>query len=90
MSCYILCFLTLPFSIFFCLKVVNEYEKAVLYRFGRSYEKNAGLHIILPCIDRLIKIDQRIIVFQLEKLQIQTQDFFEFNLDSGNFILVNT
>lgn len=31
----ILMVLTLPFSLFFCFKVVAEYERAVIFRLGR-------------------------------------------------------
>ena len=31
----ILVFFTAPFSFFFCVKVVQEYERAVIFRLGR-------------------------------------------------------
>ena len=32
---YVLCGLTFPFSLMFCLKVVQEYERAVIFRLGK-------------------------------------------------------
>ncbi len=32
---YILVALTVPFSLFLCIKVVQEYERAVIFRLGR-------------------------------------------------------
>ena len=51
---YILVFLTLPISIWGCVKVVQEYERAVIFRLGRLRSggaKGPGLFFILPCID---------------------------------------
>ena len=51
---YILVFLTLPISIWGCVKVVQEYERAVIFRLGRLKSggaKGPGLFFILPCID---------------------------------------
>uniref|UniRef100_A0A0M3JKL4 Podocin (inferred by orthology to a human protein) n=1 Tax=Anisakis simplex TaxID=6269 RepID=A0A0M3JKL4_ANISI len=32
---YIVIILTLPFSLFFCIEMVQEYERAVIFRLGR-------------------------------------------------------
>ena len=67
---YLLVFLTLPFSIWGCIKVikvlvilvsllvflqvVQEYERAVIFRLGRLRSggaKGPGLFFIVPCID---------------------------------------
>ena len=36
---YILCCFTFPFSLMFCLKVVQEYERAVIFRLGKFLKK---------------------------------------------------
>jgi len=49
---YILVFLTLPISIWGCVKVVQEYERAVIFRLGRLRSggaKGPGLFFIIPC-----------------------------------------
>ena len=51
---YILIFITLPISIWGCIKVVQEYERAVIFRLGRLRSggaKGPGLFFIIPCID---------------------------------------
>ena len=51
---YVLVILTLPISIWGCVKVVQEYERAVIFRLGRLKSggaKGPGLFFILPCID---------------------------------------
>ena len=50
----LLVMVTLPFSLCYCVKVVQEYERAVIFRLGRLKKGGAsgpGLFFILPCID---------------------------------------
>lgn len=50
----LLVLITLPFSLCYCVKVVQEYERAVIFRLGRLKKGGAsgpGLFFILPCID---------------------------------------
>ena len=45
---------SLPVSLLFVVKVVQEYERAVIFRLGRLKSggaKGPGLFFILPCID---------------------------------------
>jgi erythrocyte band 7 integral membrane protein len=65
---YLLVVLTFPLSLFYCIKIVNEYERAVLFRLGRILPggaKGPGLFFILPCIDDLVNTDLRTITFDV-------------------------
>jgi len=56
------------FSMCFCFRVINEYERAVIYRLGRSSsesEKGPGLFFVVPCIDNITIIDLRTITFDV-------------------------
>ncbi|CAF3621233.1 unnamed protein product [Rotaria sp. Silwood1] len=60
--CYILCAITFPFSLFLGLKVIKEYERAVILRLGRTITmgiKGPGLLFVLPCVDSINKVDLR-------------------------------
>ena len=49
----ILVVVTLPFSLHHCVKIVLEYERAIIFRLGRLKKGGAsgpGLFFILPCI----------------------------------------
>ncbi len=51
---FLLVLATLPISLCYCVKVVQEYERAVIFRLGRLKKGGAsgpGLFFILPCID---------------------------------------
>ena len=46
---------TLPFSLCVCVKMVQEYERAVIFRLGRLKRGGAvgpGLFFIIPCIGK--------------------------------------
>ena len=51
---WLMVMITLPFSLCVLLKVVQEYERAVIFRLGRLKSggaKGPGLFFIVPCID---------------------------------------
>ena len=52
------------------IKVLNEYERGVVFTFGRyTSVKGPGLIILIPMIQRMVKVDLRVIV-----LDVPTQD----------------
>ena len=59
---WVIIILTFPLSMCFCLKVIKEYERIVIFRLGRLMQGGArgpGMIFILPCIDTYRKIDLR-------------------------------
>ena len=53
---------TMPFSLFFIVKVVQEYERVVIFRLGRLVTGGArgpGVFFVIPCLDVYEKIDMR-------------------------------
>ena len=57
------------------VKVLNEYERAVLFRLGRIRDiKGPGLIIIIPGIDRVVKIDMRTITMDVPPQDVITKD----------------
>jgi len=52
------------------IKVLNEYERGVVFTFGRfTGVKGPGLIILIPLVQRMVKVDLRVIV-----LDVPTQD----------------
>lgn len=52
----LLIIVTLPFSLCVCFKMVQEYERAVIFRLGRIKKGGAvgpGLFFIIPCTDQV-------------------------------------
>merc|ERR1711879_394240 len=71
----ILVAITFPFSLFVCLKIVAEYERAVIFRLGRLVgAKGPGLFFILPCMDEIQRVDLRTVSFDIPPQEILTKD----------------
>ncbi|CAB4025840.1 mechanosensory 2-like [Paramuricea clavata] len=76
---------TFPFSLFFCLKVVAEYERAVIFRLGRITPGGAqgpGIFFVLPCIDVYSKIDLRTVSFDVPPQEVLTKDSVTVTVDA--------
>ena len=61
------------FSLTFPSKqIIQEYERAVIFRMGRLRPgaKGPGLFFLLPCLDEIIVIDQRTISFDVPPQEV--------------------
>ena len=70
---FLLFLATLPLSLFMCVKVVQEYERAVIFRLGRlraGGAKGPGLFFIMPCIDTYKKVDLRTVSFDVPPQEV--------------------
>ena len=53
----------------------QEYQRGVLFRLGRlGATKGPGWYWLIPFVDRVIRVDQRIITYQLETQETITRD----------------
>jgi regulator of protease activity HflC (stomatin/prohibitin superfamily) len=62
--------------LFSAIKVLNEYERAIVFRLGRvlGQPKGPGLIIIIPLVDRFIRIGLRTIVQDVPPQDVITRD----------------
>jgi regulator of protease activity HflC (stomatin/prohibitin superfamily) len=57
------------------IRILNEYERAVIFRLGRIRDvKGPGLIIIIPGIDKVVKIDMRTITMDVPPQDVITKD----------------
>src|SRR4028119_201457 len=58
------------------IKIVNEYERGVIFRLGRVQggPKGPGLFILLPFVDRMVKIDLRTVTMDVPPQDVITRD----------------
>jgi regulator of protease activity HflC (stomatin/prohibitin superfamily) len=58
------------------IKVLNEYERGVIFRLGRvmSRAKGPGLIIIIPIVDRMVKISLRLVAMDVPPQDVITRD----------------
>ena len=62
--------------LFSAIKIVKEYERGVIFRLGRVQggPKGPGLFILLPFVDRMVKIDLRTVTMDVPPQDIITRD----------------
>ena len=64
---------TLPLSLLMAVKVVQEYERAVIFRLGRLLSGGArgpGVFFIIPCVDIYEKIDMRTSTYEIPPQEV--------------------
>jgi regulator of protease activity HflC (stomatin/prohibitin superfamily) len=57
------------------VKILREYERGVIFRFGRlSATKGPGIFLIIPFVDKMIKVDLRTVTMDVPPQDIITRD----------------
>ncbi|MDD2252500.1 MAG: SPFH domain-containing protein [Dehalococcoidales bacterium] len=57
------------------VRVVSEYERGVIFRLGRLIgAKGPGLFFIIPFIDRMVKVDLRVVTMDVPSQDVITKD----------------
>jgi erythrocyte band 7 integral membrane protein len=74
-----------PFSLFLTLKIVQEYERAVIFRLGRlssTLARGPGMCFVLPCIDIMHLVDIRTVSFDVPPQEVLTRDSVTVAVDA--------
>lgn len=75
----------LPFTI----KIVKQYERGVVLRFGRlAGVRDPGFNVIIPFVDRMTKVSLRIVTFVLEPQEVITRDNVTVRVDAVVYFMV--
>ncbi len=76
MSPFIVAIIVLFFIfIFSAIKVLNEYERGVIFRLGRVIAtKGPGLIILIPFIDKMVKVSLRLVTMDVPPQDVITRD----------------
>ncbi|MCX5838299.1 MAG: SPFH domain-containing protein, partial [Deltaproteobacteria bacterium] len=57
------------------IRILNEYERAVIFRLGRVIAtKGPGLIILIPVVDKMVRIDMRTITMDVPPQDVITRD----------------
>lgn len=76
-------FLAFVFFVFSGLRIVQEYERGIVFRLGRVVRNvNAGLNWIFPGIEQLRKVDIRTITVPIERQETITKDSVSVKIDA--------
>ncbi|VDL70368.1 unnamed protein product [Nippostrongylus brasiliensis] len=84
--------MSLPWSLFFCFKVIKEYQRAVIFRLGRLIRggtKGPGLFFVLPCIDTCKIVDLRVLSFDVPPQEILSRDSVTVSVEAVIYFRVS-
>ncbi len=57
------------------VKIVTEFERGVIFRLGRLIgAKGPGLFLIIPFVDRMVKVDLRVVTMDVPSQEVITKD----------------
>ncbi|WP_419781541.1 slipin family protein [Maridesulfovibrio sp.] len=75
MTFFIPVVLLVVFFLITALKVLNEYERGVIFRLGRVIKaKGPGLIILIPIVDRMVRVSLRIMTLDVPNQDVITRD----------------
>jgi regulator of protease activity HflC (stomatin/prohibitin superfamily) len=74
----------------YSIRVVREYQRAVIFRLGRLLgAKGPGLIFLIPIIDRTVIVDLRVVTLDVPKQKIITMDNVTVDVDAVVYLRVN-
>jgi regulator of protease activity HflC (stomatin/prohibitin superfamily) len=57
------------------IRILREYERAVVFRLGRLIgQKGPGIVVLIPLIDRMVRVDLRTVTFEVPPQDVITRD----------------
>jgi regulator of protease activity HflC (stomatin/prohibitin superfamily) len=73
---YLFLIVLVVFFLVSAIKILNEYERGVIFRLGRvlGAPKGPGLIILIPVIDRMVKVSLRTVVLDVPPQDVITRD----------------
>jgi len=76
---FILAVIVLPQA----LRILREYERGVIFRLGKLINaKGPGLIFLIPIVDRMVKMDLRVVTIDVAKQEIMTKDNVPATVDA--------
>ena len=57
------------------IRILNEYERGVIFRLGRVIAaKGPGLIILIPVVDKMVRVSLRLLVLDVDPQDVITRD----------------
>ncbi|MBK5256866.1 MAG: slipin family protein [Vicinamibacteria bacterium] len=76
-------FVLLSFVLPSMFRILREYERGVIFRLGKLVgAKGPGLVILIPFVDRMVKVDLRIVTTDVPKQEMMTRDNVPVSVDA--------
>jgi regulator of protease activity HflC (stomatin/prohibitin superfamily) len=73
------------------VKIAREYERGIIFRLGRLQRaKGPGVILLIPIVDRMIKIDLRVVTLDVPRQEMMTKDNVPVTVDAVVYFRVVT
>lgn len=74
----------------YSIRVIREYQRAVVFRLGRLVgAKGPGIIFLVPIVDRAVIVDLRVVTLNVPKQKIITMDNVTVDVDAVVYLRVN-
>ncbi|HLH56693.1 MAG TPA: slipin family protein [Verrucomicrobiae bacterium] len=65
------------------LRILREYERGVVFRLGKLIgAKGPGVIVLIPMVDRMVKMDLRVVTIDVSKQEVMTRDNVPATVDA--------
>src|SRR6186713_991689 len=65
------------------IRILREYERGVIFRLGKLLDpKGPGLILLIPIVDRMVKMDLRVVTIDVSKQEVMTRDNVPATVDA--------
>ena len=65
------------------VRILREYERGVIFRLGKLLRaKGPGLVMLIPVVDRMVKMDLRVVTIDVSKQEVMTRDNVPATVDA--------
>ncbi len=71
------------FLLYLGIRIVQQYEHGVVFRFGRFIGiRDPGFNLIIPAVDRMVRVDMRVVTMVVEPQEVITKDNVTIKVDA--------
>jgi regulator of protease activity HflC (stomatin/prohibitin superfamily) len=67
------------------VRILREYERGVIFRLGKLHRKGAkgpGMILLIPLVDRMVRMDLRVVTIDVAKQEVMTRDNVPVTVDA--------
>src|SRR5580692_4899643 len=65
------------------VRILREYERGVIFRLGKLLgAKGPGLILLIPIVDRMVRMDLRVVTIDVARQEVMTRDNVPMTVDA--------
>src|SRR5438874_11957239 len=65
------------------IRILREYERGVIFRLGKLLTaKGPGVIFLIPIVDRMVRMDLRVVTINVERQEMMTRDNVPVSVDA--------